>query len=47
MNLYRRLQERIFNDEPPVPFDAEPSDLELLDADAYDAADVGDEESKP
>lgn len=43
MNLYHRICERVLNDEPQVPFDAEPSDLTLIDPDDYDPrADVGD-----
>lgn len=47
MNLFDRLKERVLNDEPETPFDAEPSDLDLVDADEYDASDdVGDEASR-
>lgn len=47
MNLLQRVQERVLNDEPSKPFDAEPSDLDFIDADDYDPKDdVGDEASR-
>lgn len=47
MKLIERARQRIINDEPQTPFDAEPSDLTLLEADEYDPADdVGDEDSQ-
>lgn len=46
MNLLQRIRERVVNDEPVTDFDAEPADLDQLEPDIYDQADIGDEDSK-
>ncbi len=45
MNRLQILADRLLNDEHAEPFDYEPADQSLVEADTYTTPDVGDAES--